>query len=205
MWPIRSGSHRRLSTARLPARAARRRSQRDRPKHLRGAPERRRQSLWRFSSLRPLKDKRPDLVINLMGCLVGVKNQKRRRSAFPYVDVFSPPSDPRPLVAYLPDQEVREMEETATNRAALRPGWRRTGCCPKEQRQPGVGFHPDCVWLLACLHLLHHPLPPRDRAQPPARRDPGRGALVGGPGRQRDHPAGPDRRPLWQRRAHSPT
>ena len=68
----------------------------------------------RLSSLRPLKEKRPGLVINLMGCLVGVRNNETLQKRFPYVDVFSPPSDPGPLVAFLTQGEVREMEEEAT-------------------------------------------------------------------------------------------
>jgi tRNA-2-methylthio-N6-dimethylallyladenosine synthase len=68
----------------------------------------------RLHSLKPLKDKRPDLVINLMGCLVGVRSPDHLKKRFPFVDVFSPPSDPGPLVAYLTQQEVREMEETET-------------------------------------------------------------------------------------------
>ncbi|HHH82211.1 MAG TPA: tRNA (N6-isopentenyl adenosine(37)-C2)-methylthiotransferase MiaB [Chloroflexi bacterium] len=55
----------------------------------------------RLSSLRPLKQKRPDLVINLMGCMVGVKGSDRLRQVYPHVDVFSPPSDPEPLLRYL--------------------------------------------------------------------------------------------------------
>lgn len=68
----------------------------------------------RLSSLRPLKEKRPGLVINLMGCLVGVRNTESLQKRFPYVDVFSPPSDPGPLVAFLTQGEVREMEEKVT-------------------------------------------------------------------------------------------
>jgi tRNA-2-methylthio-N6-dimethylallyladenosine synthase len=64
----------------------------------------------RLSSLRPLKSQRPDLVINLMGCLVGVKGYERLKQRFPYVDVFSPPSDPGPLVAYLTQDQVRKDE-----------------------------------------------------------------------------------------------
>ena len=59
----------------------------------------------RLYSLRPLKDQRPELVINLMGCLVGVKGYERLQKRFPFVDVFSPPSDPGPLVAYLTQGE----------------------------------------------------------------------------------------------------
>ena len=55
----------------------------------------------RLTSLRPLKERNPDLVINLMGCLVGLREPNGLRKRFPYVDVFSPPSDPRPLIEYL--------------------------------------------------------------------------------------------------------
>jgi len=68
----------------------------------------------RLNSLRPLKEKNPNLVINLMGCLVGVRTHDHLKKRFPFVDVFSPPSDPTPLVAFLTQQEVREMEDSAT-------------------------------------------------------------------------------------------
>jgi tRNA-2-methylthio-N6-dimethylallyladenosine synthase len=68
----------------------------------------------RLSSLRPLKTRRPGLVINLMGCLVGIKGYERLKTRFPYVDVFSPPSDPGPLVAYLTQDESRSLEQSAT-------------------------------------------------------------------------------------------
>jgi len=55
-------------------------------------------ALGRLSSLKGLKQRRPDLVINLMGCLVGVRGQDDLRKRFPYVDVFSGPSDPFPLI-----------------------------------------------------------------------------------------------------------
>jgi tRNA-2-methylthio-N6-dimethylallyladenosine synthase len=77
----------------------------------------------RLSSLRPLKDKNPNLVINLMGCLVGVRSHDHLKKRFPFVDVFSPPSDPSPLVAFLTQSEVREMEDAATQkRFALMDG-----------------------------------------------------------------------------------
>lgn len=58
-------------------------------------------AIGRLSSLRPLKEERPELVINLMGCMVGVKPAPALKRAFPYVDVFSPPSDPQPLLDHL--------------------------------------------------------------------------------------------------------
>ena len=68
----------------------------------------------RLHSLRPLKQRNPKLVINLMGCLVGVKGDEKLRLRFPFVDVFSPPSDPGPLVAYLSQGEARALEARAT-------------------------------------------------------------------------------------------
>lgn len=68
----------------------------------------------RLTSLLPLKQERPGLVINLMGCLVGVKGHERLADQFPYVDVFSPPSDPAPLVRHLAGRFGREQDQTET-------------------------------------------------------------------------------------------
>ncbi len=55
----------------------------------------------RLMSLKPLKQARPDLVLSLMGCLVGVRNPAPLAARFPFVDVFLPPSDPTLLVELL--------------------------------------------------------------------------------------------------------
>ncbi len=68
----------------------------------------------RLSSLRPLKERRPDLVINLMGCMVGVKGSAELEAAFPYVDVFSPPSDPLPLIQHIRGTQGRDVERRET-------------------------------------------------------------------------------------------
>lgn len=73
-------------------------------------------ALGRLSSLLPLKRRNPDLVINLMGCLVGVRGAEKLRQKLPYVDVFSPPSDPGPLVSYLTQGEIRSIEDSETTR-----------------------------------------------------------------------------------------
>jgi tRNA-2-methylthio-N6-dimethylallyladenosine synthase len=75
----------------------------------------------KLSSLKPLKQKNPNLVINLMGCMVGVKDNPRLQQRFPFVDVFSPPSDPAPLVEYLLKREgkLHEMDETFTRFAYM--------------------------------------------------------------------------------------
>jgi tRNA-2-methylthio-N6-dimethylallyladenosine synthase len=53
-------------------------------------------------------------VINLMGCLVGVKGHEKLQKRFPFVDVFSPPSDPGPLIAYLTQGDSQQMEYAET-------------------------------------------------------------------------------------------
>ncbi len=73
----------------------------------------------RLSSFKPLKQKNPNLVINLMGCLVGVRGHDKLKARFPYVDVFSPPSDPGPLISLLTQGEVRSMEDAETTRRFL--------------------------------------------------------------------------------------
>jgi len=68
----------------------------------------------RLYSLKPLKEQNPHLVINLMGCLVGVKGHEQLQKRFPFVDVFSPPSDPGPLIAYLTQEDSQQMEYAET-------------------------------------------------------------------------------------------
>ena len=64
----------------------------------------------RLNSLRGLKQRRPQVVINLMGCLVGVKGNPALKEAFPHVDVFSGPADPAPLVAFLTASDGRALD-----------------------------------------------------------------------------------------------
>jgi tRNA-2-methylthio-N6-dimethylallyladenosine synthase len=68
----------------------------------------------RLFSINPLKEKRPEVVINLMGCMVGVKGSEQLQKRFPFVDVFSPPSDPGPLVAFLTQEESHILEQDET-------------------------------------------------------------------------------------------
>jgi tRNA-2-methylthio-N6-dimethylallyladenosine synthase len=102
----------------------------------------------RLSSLRPLKTKNPALVINLMGCLVGVKGHDRLKDRFPFVDVFSPPSDPGPLVAYLTQDESRDLEikETEQRFAAVDGDL----LLPLDERGKLVATHVPVV--LGCSH-----------------------------------------------------
>ncbi|MBI1855206.1 MAG: tRNA (N6-isopentenyl adenosine(37)-C2)-methylthiotransferase MiaB [Chloroflexi bacterium] len=76
-------------------------------------------ALGRLTSLSPLKKKNPNLVINLMGCMVGVRGAEKLRAKLPFVDVFSPPSDPGPLISHLTQGEIRSTEDAETTRRFL--------------------------------------------------------------------------------------
>src|SRR5688572_16402332 len=76
-------------------------------------------AMGRITSLAPLKKKNPNLVINVMGCMVGVRGAEKMRERLPFVDVFSPPSDPGPLISHLTQGEVQSMENSETTRRFL--------------------------------------------------------------------------------------
>ncbi|MGZ6346100.1 MAG: tRNA (N6-isopentenyl adenosine(37)-C2)-methylthiotransferase MiaB [Anaerolineales bacterium] len=98
----------------------------------------------RLGSLRPLKSKNPRLVVNLMGCLVGIREPEKLRSRYPFVDVFSPPSDPGPLISYLTQDEVKSKEAGETeDRFAEMDG--------DQSTQPA-----DKMWLTAGITLPEH-------------------------------------------------
>jgi tRNA-2-methylthio-N6-dimethylallyladenosine synthase len=103
----------------------------------------------RLSSLRPLKNRNPRLVINLMGCLVGIRDNERLRARFPYVDVFSPPSEPGPLISFLTQGEARALETSRTSElSAALDG--ETSILPEHERGKTVSVHLPVV--LGCSH-----------------------------------------------------
>ena len=70
-------------------------------------------AVGRLWSLAPLKARRPETVIGLMGCMVGYKPSAQLCARFPMVDVFMPPSEPGPLVEYLRERARLEEDEAA--------------------------------------------------------------------------------------------
>jgi len=110
----------------------------------------------RLSSLRPLKKNNPNLVINLMGCLVGIRDDEKLRARFPYVDVFSPPSDPGPLVSFLTQGEAQALEATATGErfavmdGDLSPSLEANLILPEQERGKLVSAYVPVV--LGCSH-----------------------------------------------------
>lgn len=74
----------------------------------------------RLYRLRMLKEREPDRVIGLMGCLVGVKDPLRLRKQLPFVDVFMSPSEPMPMVDFLRERGLFDnlaITGEATDRA----------------------------------------------------------------------------------------
>jgi tRNA-2-methylthio-N6-dimethylallyladenosine synthase len=102
----------------------------------------------RVTSLKPLKEQNPNLTINLMGCMVGVKGADLLRRQLPFVDVFSPPSDPGPLVSYLTQDDSRFIEWQETERRfAVMDGELRL---PDAERGNLVAAHVPVVY--GCSH-----------------------------------------------------
>jgi tRNA-2-methylthio-N6-dimethylallyladenosine synthase len=67
-------------------------------------------AIGRITTLKPLKTNNPNLVLSLMGCMVGVHDQIELKKRYPYVDVFSQPSDPGPLINYLNGKKVNSSQ-----------------------------------------------------------------------------------------------
>jgi tRNA-2-methylthio-N6-dimethylallyladenosine synthase len=73
--------------------------------------------------LKPFKQQNPNLVVGVMGCLVGVRGNSPLKQTFPWVDVFMAPSEPAPMVDFLLQKEARRMGEVETReRFALQNG-----------------------------------------------------------------------------------
>jgi len=107
-------------------------------------------AVGRLTALKPLKESRPDLVLGLMGCMVGVRDPAPLKKLFPFVDVFMPPSDPARLVEFLRahadgrDELARETE----TRFAIQDG---NLVLPAHERDNLVAAHVPIVY--GCNHV----------------------------------------------------
>lgn len=69
----------------------------------------------KLQSLKPLKAKRPDLTVAVMGCVVGVRGNEALEKRFPFVDVFMEPStDGQPLIHHLTQDSDYALELATT-------------------------------------------------------------------------------------------
>ncbi len=125
----------------------------------------------RLSSLRPLKERRPDLVVGLMGCLVGLRDTTPLRRRFPWVDVFLPPSQPAPLLEYLAAQGLADEARALETAEAARRGRLYEGdlVLPAHERGRSVAAYIPAV--LGCSHACSYCVIPYrrgpERSRPP--------------------------------------
>ena len=137
--------------------------------------------LW---SLKPLKERRPETVIGLMGCMVGVKGNGRLHERFPHVDVFMPPGEAAALIEHLkalhpliPSSpkppgtalQSREGESPPLRKAERGPGGEvNLAVLPLHQR--GRLVSAPVPVLLGCNHVCSYCIVParrgRERSRP---------------------------------------
>ncbi|MCS6774404.1 MAG: MiaB/RimO family radical SAM methylthiotransferase [Anaerolineae bacterium] len=67
-----------------------------------------------LNMIKPLKQRNPNVVVGVMGCLVGVRGNTPLKRAFPWVDVFMAPSDPAPMVDFLLQREGKRLADEET-------------------------------------------------------------------------------------------
>ena len=75
-------------------------------------------AIGKLGSLKPWKRARADRKVALMGCMVGVKPSQQLLDAYPFVDVFMPPSEPSPLINHLRQAEI-DAEMAAIEREQI--------------------------------------------------------------------------------------
>ncbi len=66
---------------------------------------------------RAFKQQRPELIVAVMGCLVGRQADPSLRAQWPFVDVFLPPSDPTALLELLRHRDLDRAARDALRRA----------------------------------------------------------------------------------------
>ncbi len=106
----------------------------------------------RLLLLKALKERHPEKVIGVMGCLVGVRDPLHLRKKLPFVDVFMPPSEPAPMVEFLQDRlgedEVLALDEQArAQREAIQDG---DLILPEHEQGQLVSAHVPVVY--GCSH-----------------------------------------------------
>lgn len=113
----------------------------------------------RLQSLKPLKKQNPDLVINLMGCLVGRQDPASLQTRFPMVDVFSQPSDLEPLINFL---SQRDGKNIFNKEVTLQSLWL-DGEAPIPQSQVGNMVTAFVPIVLGCSHACTYCVIPSRR------------------------------------------
>ncbi|HLF26661.1 MAG TPA: tRNA (N6-isopentenyl adenosine(37)-C2)-methylthiotransferase MiaB [Anaerolineae bacterium] len=101
-----------------------------------------------IQTLKPIKQRHPDKIITVMGCMVGVKGNGALKRAYPWVDVFMAPSETRPLIDFLRQREaVQLLEQETHERYAIQDG---ELLLPEYERGRRVSVHVPIVY--GCSH-----------------------------------------------------
>jgi tRNA-2-methylthio-N6-dimethylallyladenosine synthase len=127
----------------------------------------------KLHSLRPLKTRRPDMTVAVMGCVVGVRGNEALEQRFPFVDVFMEPStDGLPLISHLTQDSDYVLEQAVTaQRHALMDGEfplpTGEGVAPLLPRSPaplhGVGVSAPVAVVYGCSHACTFCIIPQKR------------------------------------------
>lgn len=105
----------------------------------------------RLSSLRPLKARRPEVIIGVMGCLVGFRGPGEVRERYPWVDVWMPPSEPGPLLDLLAERGLADAGRALlAEEGAIRQGVHDAFVLPARERGRRVTAYVPAV--LGCSH-----------------------------------------------------
>ncbi len=116
-------------------------------------------ALGRLGSIKPAKLKNPDMIIALMGCMVGYKDPKPLRKKLPFVDVFAPPSNPKPIIDYIISRRIASENNTE---AAESFEWKGGELLlPKPQQGNAVSAYVPVVY--GCSHACAYCIIPYKR------------------------------------------
>lgn len=109
-------------------------------------------AVGRLNQLKRYKERHPERVLALMGCMVGVKDTRVLEERFPWVDLFLPPSDPTDLWAYLAEHgNLTEAQTLVADAEARRLAISRTDTIlpPSQKAETVSGYVPV---VLGCSH-----------------------------------------------------
>ncbi len=129
-------------------------------------------AVGRLTTLQRAKRQRPEMVIGLMGCMVGMREAPRLKKRFPFVDVFMPPSDTEPLLDHLARQGQHDASHLfETRERAIRDAIQdQEHILPALRRNRTVTAHVPIV--LGCSHACTFCVIPyrrgAERSRPPA-------------------------------------
>jgi len=120
----------------------------------------------KLQSLRPLKTRRPELTVAVMGCVVGVRGNEALEQRFPFVDVFMEPStDGLPLINHLTQDSDYVLERALTEqRHALMDGEAELVPGPLSRAEGAAVSAPVAV-VYGCSHACTFCIIPQKRGR----------------------------------------